>query len=128
MSAKQKSKGGRPRTVVSEEQLIEIEALASVCNQVQIADYLGIAERTFRDIMERQEEVSAAYKRGRAKAIARVGRGLLQAALNGDSTSRIFYLKTQAGWSEKIAVENEFAGDVNLFLNGTQIDPEKLNW
>lgn len=92
--------GGRPRTELTVMQKAEIEPLAATLNQEQIADYLGIPARTFRSILARDDEVSAAYKRGRAKSVENVGRGLLQRALNGDGPAQMFYLKTQAGWRE----------------------------
>jgi len=97
----EKNKGGRPAVVISEEQLDQIEKLAAFLNTEQMCDYLGIAARTFLAIRDRQPEVSAAYKRGKAKAVASVAKGLLQNALDGDTPSQMFYLKTQAGWREK---------------------------
>ena len=37
---------------------------------------------------------------GKAKANAKVSQTLFQKATNGDTTSIIFWLKTQAGWKE----------------------------
>lgn len=91
---------GRPRAELTDEQVIQVEALSSVLNQEQISDYIGIPARTFRAILSRDEHVSAAYKRGRAKAIGRVAQSLLQSATDGNTTAQIFYLKTQAGWRE----------------------------
>lgn len=90
----------RPTIVLDPEQVREVETLAALLNQDQIADYLGISRTTFRAICERDEEVAVRYKRGKAKAIAHVANGLLQKARAGDTTSSIFYLKTQAGWRE----------------------------
>ena len=41
--------------------------------------------------------------------IAKVAGSLVKKALNGDTTSAIFYLKTQAGWKE--------TSDLNLNMN-----------
>lgn len=90
----------RPQITLSAEQVREVETLAALLNQDQIADYLGVARNTFRAICERDPEVDERYKRGKAKAIAHVANGLLQRARAGDTTSSIFYLKTQAGWRE----------------------------
>jgi hypothetical protein len=94
------SKGGRPKTELSEAQIKEIETLAAVLNQDQIADYLSIPSRTLRAIISRDETVSAAYKKGRARAIGKVSQSLLRSATEGNITAQIFYLKTQAGWKE----------------------------
>ena len=90
----------RPPITLTPEQSREVETLAALLSQDQIADYLGICRNTFRAICERDAEVGERYKKGKAKAIAHVANGLLQQARAGDRTSAIFYLKTQAGWRE----------------------------
>lgn len=100
---KQGDGGGRPRTELTPEQIREVETLAAVLNQQQIADYLGIPHRTFQAILERDDDVSASYKRGRARAIGSVSQSLLKSAREGNTTAQIFYLKTQAGWRETAA-------------------------
>jgi hypothetical protein len=97
---------GRPPITLDDHQRSEVETLAALLSQEQIADYLGIARNTFRAICERDEEVAARYKRGKAKAIAHVANGLLQKARAGCTTSSIFYLKTQAGWRETAEVHH----------------------
>lgn len=103
------NKGGRPKAVLSDDQTAQVETLAAVLSVAQIADYFGISENTFTAIRERQPEVLEAYKRGKAKAISDVATGLLNKALGGDTTSAIFYLKTQAGWREvsKLDISSE---------------------
>ena len=103
----EKNKGGRPPTVVDDEQMAQVEALGAVLSIEQIADYFGIAKTTFYAIMERQPEVSLRYKRGKAKAIGSVSKGLLQKARDGDNAAMIFYLKTQAGWKETTQIQQE---------------------
>jgi len=91
---------GRKPKELTDEQTVQVEALAAYLTQDQIADYFGISDRTFREMMGRDPSISSAYKRGKAKAIGTVAQGLLQKARSGDTTSAIFYLKTQAGWRE----------------------------
>jgi hypothetical protein len=91
---------GRPRKVLTDEQRGELETLAALLNQDQIADYFGMGRTTFYEMMERDHDISERYKRGKSKAIGSVARGLLQKARDGDTASAIFYLKTQAGWKE----------------------------
>ena len=100
----------RPRITLTEDQVREVETLAALLNQDQIANYFGIARNTFRAICDRDEEVFARYKKGKAKAIAHVANGLLQKARNGDTVSSIFYLKTQGGWRETSAIEHKGDG------------------
>ena len=97
---------GRPAIILTPDQVREVETLAALLSQDQIADYFGIARNTFRAICDRDPEVLERYKKGKAKAIAHVANGLLQKARAGDTTSAIFYLKTQAGWRERAEIEH----------------------
>ena len=92
--------GGRPPIEITDEQVAQVEKLAGILTQEQLADFLGIAERTLRDKFRADPRVSAAYARGRAKSIGAVARNLVQQALEGDSNAMRFYLATQAGWKE----------------------------
>ena len=92
--------GGRPLIEFTDTKVAQVEALAAVLSKKQTADYMGVSETTFREIEGRQEEVSDAYKRGKAKAINRMGQSLVMQAEDGNTSAAIFYLKTQAGWRE----------------------------
>lgn len=94
------NKGGRPIIELTDEQVIQVKALAQYLSKEQIADYLGVARSTFDAILERDEQVFIHYKKGKASAIANVAKGLVQQAIEGNMTAAIFYLKTQAGWRE----------------------------
>lgn len=100
------NKGGQPPKTLTPEQVAEVSTLAAVLSQEQIADYFGIARSTFALICERQPEVLGQYKKGKARAIGTVAKGLLQKARDGDTASAIFYLKTQAGWRETAQVDH----------------------
>tara|TARA_B110000014_G_C19711137_1_gene371902 strand:- start:187 stop:558 length:372 start_codon:yes stop_codon:yes gene_type:complete len=104
---KEKNLGGRPPTILNDEEIAQVEALGAVLSIEQIADYFGISKPTFYAIMERQPEVSLRYKMGKAKAIGSVSGGLLQKARDGDNAAMIFYLKTQAGWKETTQIQQE---------------------
>jgi IS30 family transposase len=99
-------RAGRKPKQLTEEQKIQVEALASVLTKEQIADYFGIVRNTFTAMMERDPDILERYKRGKAKAIGSVARGLLQKAQSGDSACMMFYLKTQAGWRETDRLEH----------------------
>ena len=101
------NKGGQPPKTLTTEQVAEVSTLAAVLNQDQIADYFGISRPTFAAICERQPEVFLQYKKGKARAIGTVAKGLLQKAREGDTASAIFYLKTQAGWKETQVIDNK---------------------
>ena len=95
--------GGRPPVVLTDAQIIELQALAAVLNKTQVADYFGITEKTLREIEKRQPEVSTAYKKGKVKQIASMGSNLVKLAKQGNVSANIFYLKTQGGWKEEQA-------------------------
>ncbi len=101
----------RPKKRLNKKQISEVETLASVLTTEQMADYFGIAKPTFFQILERQPIVNELYKRGRSKSILFAGNNLLKKVREGDTTSTIFFLKTQGGWREKestnITVNNE---------------------
>lgn len=116
----------RPTITLTEDQCREVETLAALLNQDQIADYFGIARNTFRAICDRDEEVAARYKKGKAKAIAHVANGLLQKARAGDTTSAIFYLKTQAGWRETANLEHQADQNITRIVRTVVSPREKL--
>ena len=93
--------GGKPPIVFSDEQVIEVKALAAVLTKGQIADYFDITEKTLRAIEARQPEVFTAYKKGRANQINTMGANLVTLATQGNVAANIFYLKTQGGWKEE---------------------------
>ena len=113
--------GGRPPVVFDEAQTAQVEALAAVLSKGQMADYFGISENTFREIEERQPEVSEAYKRGKAKAIGNVAKNLISQAQMGNITAAIFYLKTQAGWKEDKESERDLP-PINVIVRGNGTD------
>ena len=90
----------------TEAQKAEVETLAAVLTAAQVADYFGIGRRTFYSMMQRDEEIAARYKKGKAKAIGVIAQGLINKARGGDTTSMIFFLKTQGGWRETSTIEH----------------------
>lgn len=101
------SSGGRPVKTLAPEQLAEVERLASILNKSQLAAYFGMTEKTFHAIEERQPEVFTAYNRGKAQKIVEVAGALMKAVNRGDMRAIQFFLKTQAGWSEKNELQIE---------------------
>ncbi|MDY0626624.1 DNA-packaging protein [Pasteurella multocida] len=86
--------------------LARVEALASNgLTQQQIADALGISERTLRDRKSNSAEFAEAIKRGKAKGIAIVTNKLMEKVKAGNVTAMIFFLKSQAGWKEKQEID-----------------------
>jgi hypothetical protein len=93
-------KAGRPKKVLTDKQRGEVETLAAFLSIEQLADYFGIGRTTFYALAEKDPEILEHYKRGKSKAIAHIAQGLIQKARAGDTTSAIFFLKTQARWRE----------------------------
>lgn len=101
---------GRPFKILTPVQIAEVETLAAVLTVGQMADYLGIGRTTFFSIMDRDPEVAERYKKGKARAIGAIAQSLIAKARAGDTTSMIFYLKTQGGWRERVHLET-FEGE-----------------
>lgn len=119
-----KKKTGRPLRVLTDKEINQVESLASVLSIEQLSDYLGIVQSTFQEILKRQGGVFSAYKKGKSKAIGTVAKSLVQKAMDGDTASAIFYLKTQARWSEpKITIAAEHSGTVNF----SELSEEAIN-
>lgn len=125
-----KEEAGRPPIILTDEQKKKVRDLASICTTQQIADYLGIHRTTFFDILNRDEEVSLLYKKGRAEGHNFVAGRLMERVQKDDTTAMIFYLKTQSRWKEpkdeeeiqdkelKITIEvkeNENTGNLKKF-------------
>ena len=110
------NKGGRPAVVFDEVMTRQYEELASVLTKAQCADFFGISLTTLKEVEKRQPEVYDSYKRGKSQAIANVANNLVKQAKDGNMSAAIFYLKTQAGWSEtqKLDVSGDFPTQIVL--------------
>ena len=67
MTETTKNKGGRPPIKLDALQIRDVEILAAYLTIKGVADYLGISEKSFRNIKKRDEAVFTAYNRGVAK-------------------------------------------------------------
>jgi len=104
------NKGGRPKIKLDSLQVRDIEILAAFLPIEKIANYLGVCEKTFRNIKSRDEAVFTAYNRGVAKAHTHIGKTLLQfTQYTGKDPCQLqlkfqaakFYAQTKGGWSIK---------------------------
>lgn len=107
---------GRPLTTLTDAQRAEVETLSAVLTAEQIADFLGIGRTTFFALLNRDEDLSERYKRGKARAIGAVAQSLVTKARAGNVTAMIFFLKTQGGWREGVdlAVKQQPADKMEL--------------
>lgn len=90
----------RPKRVLTDGEVRQVKKLARVLTMEQLADYLEMSVKTFQRSLK-DPRVMAAYKKGKAGAIASVAGTLIKQAREGNTTAAIFYLKTQAGWRER---------------------------
>lgn len=109
---KERTLMGRPKTVFTDEQIAQVEALAAYLSISDIAYFLDISPRNFLDIKNRDPRVEEAYKKGKAKAISFVASKLMHIIREEENTPTklsaiIFYLKTQAGWSTEHKNDNK---------------------
>ena len=98
---------GRSTRVITLEETAQVEAMAAYGHtQEEIAEFLGMSARSFRYKKKGNKILIAAYNRGRFKAknyvASRLWRYIKSDALTAINLSAItFYLRTQAGWTEK---------------------------
>ena len=119
------NKGGRPAVVFDDVMTRQYEELASVLTKAQCADFFGISLTTLKEVEKRQPEVYDSYKKGKSQAIANVANNLVKQAKDGNMSAAIFYLKTQAGWSEtqKLDVSGDFP--TQIVLKGVTTDASR---
>lgn len=110
-------KRGPKAWVPSAEEVAKIELHAGLgMTQEQCAKLVGVGQACFRA----QPIAKEAFEKGKAQTIARVAGTLVSKALKGDTTSAIFYLKTQAGWKETQGID--FNTDKELSISFTRKD------
>lgn len=94
---------GRKRLEID---VAEVVRLASRgLTEEQIAESLGISITTLERRKREGEVFAEAIRRGRALGIAQVANAHFEAALAGNVTAQIFFLKSRAGWKETQTVE-----------------------
>jgi len=99
----------------TDEQIRQVEKLAAVFKQEDLADFFRMGHDTFNARKREDERLDSAYKKGRTDAVAAVATSLLQTALHEDDVknrlrAQMFYLKCQAGWRETDRLEHVGAG------------------
>ena len=107
---------GRPPYIKTEEdsKLVEALAIAGV-NQTLIAQIVKISEPTLRKNFRSQLDTS------KARANAIISQALFKKAKDGNVVAQIFWLKTQAGWKERNALELTGKDGDKLFSEERQL-------
>ena len=117
--AKTEKKKTKPKIEIN---LQQVETLAANgLTQQQIADSLGISVSTIESRLRESEEFKDAIKKGKSKGIAIIANQLFEKAKSGDTTSIIFYLKTQAGWKETQTIDHQ-SSDGTMSPKPTKIE------
>lgn len=82
----------------------------------QIGQYCGYSSATHWAKMRRENpDINAAIDRGRAKMIVKVADALIDNAIEEKNvTAQIFFLKAQAGWSDKVEIKAEVNQNVSI--------------
>ena len=97
--------------------LAKAEALAAQgLTQEQIADVLGISERTLYARKKDSAEFAEAIKRGQAKGIALATNKLMEQVREGNLGAICFLLKCRGAWSEKLKIESNNTNTTKIFL------------
>lgn len=82
----------------------DVERLAGLgLTEEQIAHCVGVSLSTLKRQKANDELLQASIKRGRSKAVSDVSNALFQAAISGNVTAMIFYLKNRYhdAWSDR---------------------------
>lgn len=107
---------GRPPIEKSDIHLRVIEDMAGRGAVLDdIAKVLGVSSSTL-DRWMSDESVHEAYAYGRAHAKDAIANRLFEIAMSGDVTACIFWLKAQAGWTDKPKAEVSNAAQVVFYL------------
>ena len=94
-----------------------VEMLAAQgLSQEQIADVLGISERTLRNRKKESAEFAEAIKRGQSKGIALATNKLMEQVRDGNLGAICFFLKCRGAWSEKLKIESNNTNTTKIFL------------
>jgi hypothetical protein len=93
--------GPKPRLDVTQEMLDEVKVLAGrgLTNE-QVSWYYGVSTGCWYATIKRHPKLASAFHEGKAKTISMVSGKLIEAIRKGNISAMIFYLKTQARWSD----------------------------
>lgn len=106
---------GRPAIAITNEHISIIEDMSGKgCTLSQIAIFCDVSDSTL-DRWMAEPRIKRAYERGRLIAQQQVAGTLFNLAIEGDVTAAIFYLKSQAGWTDRPAMAPENVGSQVVF-------------
>ena len=107
---------GRPRLKVEEKDLRIIEDMSGRGARLSdIAIVIGVSDSTL-DRWLKVPAVQTSYNRGRIVAKDAIAKTLYDMAMAGDVAACIFWLKAQAGWSDKPKAEMPAGSSVVFYI------------
>jgi predicted DNA-binding transcriptional regulator AlpA len=117
---------GRPPWIPDEHICEQAEDMASHGLTIsQIADCLGISERTVYDKQNEYPQFLQAIKRGRSSGMNKVTNKLFEKAMSGDNTAIIFYLKNRdrENWGDQYIEPVKEIPQINIMIDPRAINP-----
>lgn len=106
----------RRKLKLTPEMVETIERMAGLGSTLRdIAYVLDVSKSTLERWLE-DETVRAHYEKGRAIAKEKIARKLWDKAMEGDTASLIFWLKAQAGWTDKPQPLPEERDNIHIYL------------
>lgn len=117
---------GRPPWIPDENICEQAEDMASHGLTIsQIADCLGISERTVYDKQNEYPQFLQAIKRGRSSGMNKVTNKLFEKAMSGDNTAIIFYLKNRdrENWGDQYIEPVKEIPQINIMIDPRAINP-----
>lgn len=114
-----------PKLINLDMKLIETLAGKGLTER-QIGQYCGYCQNHWNTLRRKNPDINAAIDKGRAKMIVKVADALIDNAIEEKNvTAQIFFLKAQAGWSDKVEIKAE----VNQNISFKEMsDTELLNF
>jgi len=117
---------GRPPWIPDENICEQAEDMASHGLTIsQIADCLGISERTVYDKQNEYPQFLQPIKRGRSSGMDKVTNKLFEKAMSGDNTAIIFYLKNRdrENWGDQYIEPVKEIPQINIMIDPRAINP-----
>ena len=122
----QVDKGGRPLIVLTDAQREQVENLARVGMSIElISDHLGIARKTFYNLLDRDPALSKSYARGLAEGLALIHSTAYSQAMEGNPAMLALILKTKGGWREApkaVELSGDGGGPLKVVISGADAD------
>lgn len=114
---KQPGKTGRPPGPViglTDDDYSKVEKMSGLgLNMVQIGAIIGMSKATIERRRNQDPRLREVMDRGRSMAIAKVSQVAFSMASSGKNPDMTkFYLRTQAGWSEKLHIEGDVKHEI----------------